>query len=186
MQHGTDDEYILDLILNRNQVNEGYRLLMTKYQERMYWHIRGIVKNHSDTDDVLQNTFLKVFRNLPGFQRKSQLFTWLYRIATNESLTFLNQRKRKFTESIDDKKMMDHPTLKAETFIEEERIEQLLLAAIDELPDKQKEVFQLRYYGELTYKQISESLGTSEGALKASFHHAIKKIEKFIIQKGLT
>jgi RNA polymerase sigma-70 factor (ECF subfamily) len=186
MQHGTDDEYILDLILNRNLVNEGYRLLMTKYQERMYWHIRGIVKNHNDTDDVLQNTFLKVFRNLPGFQRKSQLFTWLYRIATNESLTFLNQRKRKFTESIDDKKMMDHPTLKAETFIEEERIEQLLLAAIDELPDKQKEVFQLRYYGELTYKQISESLGTSEGALKASFHHAIKKIEKFIIQKGLT
>lgn len=185
MQHGTDDEYILDLILNRNRVNEGYRLLMSKYQEKVYWHIRGIVKNHNDTDDVLQNTFVKVFRSLPGFQRKSQLYTWLYRIATNEALTYISQRKRKYTESIDDK-MVNHPTLKADAYLEEERIEHLLLGAIEELPEKQKEVFQLRYYGELTYQQISESLGTSEGALKASFHHAVKKIEKYLIQKGLT
>jgi len=176
-----DDKQILDWILDPAHTDKGFRSLVEKYQEKLYWHIRRLVLNHEDADDVLQNTFIKVYRNIAGFEGKSSLYTWLYRIAGNESLSFLDQQKRRYAESLDD--LSQHPAilrLKSDPWYDGEEAGILLQEAILSLPERQRQVFQLRYHDEMSYKDMSEILETSEGALKASFHHAVKKIQEYV------
>ncbi len=158
-----------------------YTSLVKKYQEKLYWHIRRMLVSHEDTNDVLQNTFIKVWRGLENFREDSQLFTWLYRIATNECLSFLAQQKRKGSESFEDIAEAYSNKVKSDPDFDANRLEWKLQLAIQQLPEKQKIVFNLRYYDEMSYQEMSKVLGTSEGALKASYHHAAKKIEAFII-----
>ncbi len=153
---------------------------MEQYQERLYWHVRRLVGGHEDANDVLQNCFIKVYRSIRDFEKKSKLYTWLYRIATNEAITFLNQKKRLAASSIDDEERHLANQLKAEAYIDGEELQQRLLMALELLPEKQRLVFNMRYFDELSYQEMSDVLGTSTGALKASFHHAVKKVEAFI------
>ncbi len=183
----TDSE-ILD-IYHSGAAEKAFKLLMDKYQVRLYWHIRRIV-GESNTDDVLQNTFVKAWRGLENFRNDSQLFSWLYRIATNESITFLNKEKRHQHISFDagfgeDESEAENNApsqyLQADAQpLDGEALQTKLLQAIETLPDKQKIVFSLRYYDEMPYEEMSNVLGTSVGALKASYHHAAKKIELFL------
>ncbi|HMS29996.1 MAG TPA: RNA polymerase sigma factor [Saprospiraceae bacterium] len=174
-----DDEQILDWALESVTREKGFRALIQKYQQKLYWHIRRMVLNHDDADDVLQNTFIKVYRSLENFERKSSLFTWMYRIATNETLTFLEKNKKYTYDALDD--MTEHPAiskLKADPYFEGDELSLKLEEVMQQLPEKQRVVFQMRYYDEMPYKEIAEILQTSEGALKASYHHAMKKIEE--------
>jgi len=172
------DEQIFELIhLNKEG---GFRSLMHQFQEPIYWHIRRMVTSHDDANDVVQNTFIKVYKNIEKFKKDAKLYTWIYRIATNESLTFLKKRNRKQTEAIDGQEYSLENILSSDPYFDGNAAEVILQKAILILPDKQKAVFNLRYYDEMSYKDISESLGTSVGALKASYHHAVKKIEDFI------
>jgi RNA polymerase sigma factor (sigma-70 family) len=176
----TDDE-ILALLRGGERVYErGFRLLMAKYKERLYWHIRRLVVTHEDADDVLQNTFIKVYRGILQFEGKSQLYTWLYRIATNESISFLQNRARHATNSIDDPVAQVAHQLRADTWFDGSEIQVQLQQATAQLPEKQRIVFNLRYYQEMPYEEMSAMLETSVGALKASFHHAVKKIETMV------
>ena len=177
------DEQILNLLQNEKNVEQGFRLLMVTYQERLYAHIRRMVNEHEDANDVLQNTFIKVFRNIQKFEGNSKLYTWLYRIATNETITFLNKKKRKTTTSIDDEDLDMANRLSADTYFDGEAAQKSLQRALDVLPEKQKLVFNMRYYDEMSYQAISDILETSVGALKASYHHAVKKIEQFLSQE---
>jgi RNA polymerase sigma-70 factor (ECF subfamily) len=174
------DEQILDLLGDQRSAEQGFRLLMDKYQERLYWHIRRMVVDHEDTNDVVQNCFVKVFRNIGKFQRKSALYTWLYRIATNEAITFLKRKKKRSTASLDNEDNSLENQLRADPYFKENEIQIKLQCALDTLPEKQKLVFNMRYYEEMNYKQMSEVLETSVGALKASYHHAAKKIESYL------
>ena len=175
------DKRILELMNSNATMEQGLRLLMDTYQERMYWHIRGMVKNHQDTDDVLQNTFIKVYKGIQKFKEDAKLYTWLYRIATNESLTLLQRNQKKGMLSLDDDNQQ-YPQQTTSNPVPAEQIQSLLSLALDQLPAKQRAVFQLRYFDELGYADMSNITGTSEGALKASYHHAVKKIEAFIKQ----
>jgi RNA polymerase sigma-70 factor (ECF subfamily) len=176
------DEQILVLLQQPDSREQGFRLLMSVYQERLYWHIRKMVGTHSDTDDVLQNCLIKVFRNIHRFEGKSQLYTWLYRIATNEALTFLKKAQRRATDSIDGQAAVFE--LQAEASVDGDKLLQKLDAAIEALPEKQKLVFRLRYYEEMSYKDMSVRLKTSQGALKSSYHHAVRKVEA-ALKEGL-
>ncbi len=160
---------------------EAFKLIITTYQEKLYWHIRRMVHFHDDADDVVQNTFIKVWKNLDKFKRQSKLYTWLYRIATNESLTFLQKKKKKGTVALETDDYDLSAELKADPYFEGDDIQIKLQQAIESLPEKQKVVFTLRYYEEMKYDDMSQVLDTSVGALKASYHHAVKKIEKFLI-----
>lgn len=173
------DVQILNLMNDPSTLEQGLRLLMDTYQERLYWHIRGLVKNHPDADDVLQNTFIKVYKNISGFKGDAKLFTWLYRISTNESFTLLQRHQKKKMASLDDDNM-HHPEPFATAAPESERIQKKLSFAQQALPTKQRAVFQMRYYDEMSYDDIKNITGTSVGALKASYHHAVKKIENFL------
>ena len=155
---------------------------MDKYQERLYWVVRRLVIDHEDANDVLQNCLIKVFRNIHTFEGKSRLYTWLYRIATNEAITFLNRKKRRMAQSLDDESGFLSHKLQADPFFDGDEAQTLLYQAIESLPDKQRLVFNLRYFEEMPYEDMSETLQTSVGALKASFHHAIKKIESRLRQ----
>jgi len=159
---------------------KGFTGIIKKYQERLYWHIRRMVVHHEDANDVLQNVFIKVWHGLENFREDARLYTWLYRIATNESLSFLEQKKRKWAASIENESAMAD-VLKAEKDFDPNKIEWKLQMAIQQLPEKQRLVFNLRYYDEMPYEEMSRVLDTSEGALKASYHHAVKKIEDFIL-----
>ncbi len=152
---------------------------MEKYQERLYWHIRRLVHEHEDANDVIQDCFIKVYRNIDKFERKSKLYTWLYRIATNEAITFLKKKQRRSADSIDEDEGGLANRLRADTYFDGEETQVRLLRALDELPEKQRLVFNMRYFEEMSYKDIAEVLNTSVGALKASYHHAVKKIEAF-------
>lgn len=167
------------MIQNDGRTEQGYRLLMNAYQEQLYWHVRRIVLTHEDADDVVQNVWIKIFKNIGQFEGKSKLYTWMYRIATNESLSFLRQRKRKQSTSLDDEQDIIR-VLKADEYFDGDQIQLHLNAAIATLPEKQKLVFNLRYFDEMSYADMSDILDTSVGALKASYHHAVKKIEKQI------
>lgn len=173
-----DDTEILALITKGNDPNKGYRLLVSKYKEKLYYHIRRMVDSHDDADDILQNTFVKVIRNIDGFQSQSSLYTWLYRIATNESLSFITSSKSKMSESLDQFQVAQMSSADLPT--DGDVIINKLNQAIHLLPEKQKLVFNLRYYDEMSYQDIADVTETSVGALKASFHHAVKKIEDFI------
>lgn len=155
--------------------------IVRKYQERLYWHIRRMVVEHEDANDVLQNLFIRVWHGLENFRENAQLYTWLYRIATNECLSFLEQQKRRdshFT-SMELESQLENK-IKADRDFDPNKLEWKLQLAIHQLPEKQKLVFCLRYYDEMPYEQMSRVLDTSEGALKASYHHAAKKIEDYI------
>lgn len=156
---------------------KAFKNLVDKYKERLYWHIRRIVLDHDDTDDVLQNTFIKVYRNIQSFNEDSAIYTWMYRIATNEALSFLQKRAKFYNASNDElqQKMMEN--LRADTYFDGDEIQMKLQQAIATLPDKQRLVFNMKYFEELKYEDMAAILDTSVGALKASYHHAVKKIE---------
>ena len=174
-----EKEFIKEL-LNPKTQNHAFKKLLQEYQKPLYNHIRTIVLNHDDTDDVLQNTFVKVFQYLNKFKGESRLFSWMYRIATNEALTFLNQKAKinGVTSETLQNKTIDN--LKADVYFDGNEIQIKLQKAIVSLPEKQQLVFKMKYFEELKYEEISEILGTSVGALKASYHHAVKKIETFV------
>lgn len=170
-----DDTEILTMIKNPQMQEKGFRLFMQKYQEKIYWLIRRIVMTHEDTDDVIQNTFIKAFRNINAFEERSSLYTWLYKIATNEALSFKRSKHGKHTVSAD--QMAHKLEEKSTSDFDGEAATAKLNMALSELPEKQRTVFNLRYYDEMSYQEMSELLQTSVGALKASYHHAVKKIE---------
>lgn len=179
MQNNSD-HHILSLLEQPRTFEKGFRLLMQQYQERVYWHIRRMVIGHEDASDVTQNCFIKVYRNIGKFERKSQLYTWLYRIATNEAITFLNKKKRRSTSSIDNEADNLSKRLTADSYFDGDAAQIKLQQALQTLPEKQRLVFNMRYFDDMTYKDISQVLGTSVGGLKASYHHAVKKIESFL------
>ncbi len=174
-----EKEFIKDL-LNPKTQNEAFKKLLRDYQKPLYNHIRNIVLNHDDADDILQNTFVKIFQYLKNFKGESKLFSWMYRIATNESITFLNQKAKRngTTSQAMQSKIIDN--LKADTYFDGSEIQIKLQKAINLLPEKQQLVFKMRYFEEIKYEDLSETLGTSVGALKASYHHAVKKIENYM------
>jgi RNA polymerase sigma factor (sigma-70 family) len=174
------DSELLDKFQNEDTRHYAFNCLVLKYQQRLYWHVRRILLNHDDSNDVIQNVFIKVWNNLANFRQDSQLFTWLYRIATNESLTYLKQKKRRFLVSINDVGSELADKLHSDPLFNGNRIQLKLQQAIQTLPPQQKLVFNMKYFDELKYEEISEILGVTTGALKASYHHAVKKIEKYI------
>lgn len=174
-----NDEDILDFMFS-GKMDTGFQLLVDKYQERLYWHIRRMVTFHEDADDVLQNTFVKVYKSIHKFKKEAKLFTWMYRIATNESITHLNKKKKQ--RLVSDGESLSHleQKLVADSYFDASDIQVQLQLAINLLPKTQKAVFCMRYYDELSYKEISAILETSVGSLKASYHHAVKKIEHYL------
>ncbi len=174
------DKELLAIFRTEDRKHYAFNCIVSRYQERIYWHIRKLVISHQDTDDVVQNTFIKVWNNLADFREASQLYTWIYRIATNEALTFLNQKKRKYFLPIVDYERELASTLEADEFFSGNELQLKLQKAILSLPEKQRVVFNLKYFEEMKYEDMAEILDTSVGALKASYHHAVKKIEKFI------
>ncbi|MCE3283003.1 MAG: sigma-70 family polymerase sigma factor [Chitinophagaceae bacterium] len=175
-----DDKELLEQFKLPETKEKAFTAIIKKYQEKLYWHVRRMVVDHDDANDVLQNVFIKVWNGLQNFREDSQLYTWLYRIATNESLTFLDQQKRRSAVSFDEVEAGLSNKIKAEEGFDAKRLEWKLQLAIQQLPEKQRAVFALRYYDEMPYEEMSRVLETSEGALKASYHHAVKKIEDFI------
>jgi len=172
-----------ELIANLKSVEKrekAFQLLVKTYQERLYWHIRKIVMNHDDADDILQNVYIKVWRNVDGFREDSSIFTWLFRIATNESLTHLQKQRRHSVISMNEITDSLAESLETDVYFEGSEIEKKLQLAIIQLPDKQRIVFNMKYFDEMKYEEMSEILNTSVGALKASFHFAVKKIEDFL------
>lgn len=176
-----DDIFLLQEFRNPATKEKAFTSIIKKYQEKLYWHIRRLVIQHEDANDVLQNVCIKIWNGLENFREDSQLYTWLYRIATNESLTYLEQQKRKSSLSIDNEENPVAARLQAEKDFDASKAEWKLQMAIQQLPEKQRLVFNLRYYDEMPYEEMSKVLDTSEGALKASYHHAVKKIEDFIL-----
>lgn len=174
-----DDELISRLTATATK-DSAFKELLTLYKERLYWHIRKIVVSHDDTDDVLQNTFIKVYKNIHSFKGESKLFSWMYRIATNEALTHLKKNSK--LKSIGNQELQDLTidNLEADVYFEGDEIQLKLQKAIATLPEKQKLVFNMRYFDDLKYSEMSEILETSEGALKASYHIATKKIEVYL------
>ena len=172
------DEHILQMLRNAATFERGFALLMDTFQEQLYKHIRRLVHNHEDANDVLQNTFIKVFKGLKNFEGKSKLYTWLYRIASNESMSFLQRKRTEHSVNAEGTAVWNQ--LEADVYFDGDEAQILLKKAIDALPDKQKLVFNMHYYDEMPYGEMSEVLETSAGALKASFHHAVKKIERFV------
>ncbi len=176
-----EDSTILELFGNEATRNSALSHLINKYQQRLYWHIRKIVIDHDDSDDVLQNTFIKVWKGLENFKAESQLYTWLYRIATNEALSLLRQKQKKQTASIHPIEYELSKNLESDHYFTGDEIQLKLQQAILTLPEKQRLVFNMRYYDEMPYEQMSEILETSVGALKASYHIAAKKIEELLV-----
>lgn len=176
-----EKDFIRDLLDEKTQ-NQAFQVLLSSYQKPLYNHIRNIVLNHDDADDVLQNTFVKVFQNLKNFKGDSQLFSWMYRIATNEAITFLNAKAKRNGMTSTDFQQKQIENLKADSYFEGDEIQLKLQKAIAILPEKQQLVFKMRYFEELKYEDLSEILGTSVGALKSSYHHAVKKIEDFMLK----
>jgi RNA polymerase sigma-70 factor (ECF subfamily) len=174
------DKELLEMFKESDYKNFAFKQIIKKYQERLYWHIRKIVISHEDSDDILQNTFIKVWRGLDQFREDSKLYTWLYRIATNESLTFLKQKKKRQYIPFMDVEHQLMNVLESDEYFSGDQIQLKLQKAILTLPEKQRLVFNMKYFEEMKYEDMSRILDTSVGALKASFHHAVKKIEKYL------
>lgn len=174
------EETLIKELKQKESQAKAFEVLVNTYKERLYWHIRRIVLDHDDADDVLQNTFIKVYRNIDGFKGESKLYSWLYRIATNESLTFLKQKSKKAGISDEELKNRMVENLQSDVYFEGDEIQLKLQKALATLPDKQKLVFTMKYFQEMKYDDISETLETSVGALKASYHLAVKKIESYL------
>lgn len=178
----SDDLVLLQQFREPATKEQGFTGIIKKYQEKLYWHVRRMVVDHDDANDVLQNMFIKVWKGLENFREDSRLYTWLYRIATNECLSFIEQQKRKASVSMDEVVEVLSNKVKADSNFDANKLEWKLQLAIQQLPEKQRVVFNLRYYDEMPYEEMSRILDTSEGALKASYHHAAKKIEAFILE----
>jgi RNA polymerase sigma factor (sigma-70 family) len=175
-----DEKDFIQELLNPKTQNVAFQKLLRDYQRPLYNHIRSIVLNHDDADDVLQNTFIKVFKYLKDFKGDSKLFSWIYRIATNEAITFINQKAKRGGTTSEAMQTKAVDNLKADVYFDGNEIQLKFQKAIVALPEKQQLVFKMKYYEELKYEDMSEILGTSVGALKASYHHAVKKIEDFM------
>lgn len=177
---GSDSD--IQKLLETN-IDQGFRLVVEKYSTRLYWHIRRLVILHEDADDALQNTFINAWRNISNFRRESSLYTWLYAISTNEALALINKRTRNSAVSLDDLGSWFANSTEGSTWFDGDEAQLKLQNAILKLPEKQRIVFNLRYFDEMTYEEMSIVLNTSVGALKASYHHAVKKIENIL--KGI-
>ena len=176
----TDELTLIIELKNPTTKENAFKQLLSLYKERLYWHIRKIVVSHDDTDDVLQNTFIKIFKNIDNFKQDSKLYSWMYRIATNESITFINKRAKEKNIDITEYQQKLVSNLDSDNWFTGDEIQLILQEAIATLPQKQQLVFNMKYFDEMKYNQISEILETSVGALKASYHIAVKKIEQFI------
>ncbi|WP_422091684.1 RNA polymerase sigma factor [Tenacibaculum ovolyticum] len=176
----TDEITLITQLQNKKTKEVAFKQLLSLYKERLYWHIRKIVVSHDDADDVLQNTFIKIFKNIDRFKNNSKLYSWMYRIATNEAITFINKRAKERNVDITEYQQQLISTLDSDHWFTGDEIQLILQKAIATLPQKQQLVFNMKYFDEMKYSQISEILETSVGALKASYHIAVKKIEKFI------
>ncbi|WP_034059462.1 RNA polymerase sigma factor [Lacinutrix jangbogonensis] len=175
----TETELIAQLQTKGNK-DAAFRELVAQYKERLYWHIRNIVKSHNDADDVLQNTFIKVYRSIDGFKGQSKLYSWLYRIAANEAITLINKNSKRLQITNQEVQDLAINNMESDVYFEGDAIQLKLQKAIATLPEKQQLVFNMRYFEEIKYKDMSEILETSEGALKASYHIAAKKIEAYL------
>jgi RNA polymerase sigma factor (sigma-70 family) len=176
-----EDSELLNMFRTPASKEKAYTAIIRKYQERLYWHVRRMLVDHDDSNDVLQNVFIRVWNGLENFREDARLFTWLYRVATNECLTFLEQKKKRAAVPLGDVEEGLSNQVKADKDFDANKIEWKLQLAIQKLPEKQRVVFNLRYYDEMPYEEMSKVLETSEGALKASYHHAVKKIEDYIL-----
>ncbi|KAA6336069.1 ECF RNA polymerase sigma factor SigW [termite gut metagenome] len=175
-----NEQEVLVLLQDENTQESGFEMVVRRYSEQLYWQIRRMVFSHEDANDVLQNTFVKAWLNINYFRGEAKLSTWLYRIAFNECLTFLSKQNAMNSVSIDDPEADMIQKLEGDTYFSGDRIQMLLQRALLSLPEKQRMVFNLKYYQEMKYEEMSEIFGTSVGALKASYHHAVKKIEKIL------
>ena len=175
-----EDSDLLEKLRHPDSKNFGFSLLVRKYQQKIYWHIRKMVIDHDDADDITQEVFVKVFKNIEKFRQDAQLFTWIYRIATNECLNFLQHKKRRFFLPIHDLESELFDKLSNAPYISGDAVQLALQKALLKLPDKQRLVFNMKYFDDLSYEEIAEITGTSIGALKASYHHAVKKIEDLL------
>ena len=181
--HFVDNDIdLLDQLKSEKTKEAAFKELLRLYKERLYWHIRHIVKSHDDADDVLQNTFIKIYKNIHTFKGESKLFSWMYRIATNEAITHINQNAKRMNMTSEALQNRAIDLLKADVYFEGEDIQIKLQKAIATLPEKQQLVFNMKYFQDLKYKDMSEILNTSEGALKASYHIATKKIEEYLTE----
>ncbi|MCA0132210.1 RNA polymerase sigma factor [Winogradskyella alexanderae] len=176
----TDESQFILRLQDPKSKEGAFRELLQLYKERLYWHIRKIVINHDDADDVLQNTFIKVYKSIDKFKGESKLFSWLYRIATNESITHLNKNAKRLQISNEEQKSNAINNLTADVYFEGDEIQLKLQKAIASLPQKQQLVFNMKYFDDIKYKDMADILETSEGALKASYHIAVKKIETYL------
>lgn len=174
------EETLVHQLQQKDTQAKAFEILVNTYKERLYWHIRRMVLNHDDADDVLQNTFIKVYNNIHGFKGNSKLYSWMYRIATNEALTFLQTQSRKLGISDEELQGKLVENLRSDVYYEGDEIELKLQQAIATLPEKQKLVFNMKYFQEMKYEEISEILEITVGGLKASYHLAAKKIESFL------
>lgn len=179
MEHYTDNK-LLELFEDEKSRNYAFNLIVRKYQKRLYWHIRRMVISHEDADDVLQEVLIKTWKNLSKFKNQSKLYIWLYRIATNETITFLNKKRKKFFISLNDVEKDLSSKLESDVYYNGDEIQLKLQKAILTLPEKQRLIFNMKYYDELKYEEISEILKTSVGGLKSSYHVATKKIENYL------
>jgi RNA polymerase sigma factor (sigma-70 family) len=174
------DKELLNMYRNGDSRSYAFNLIVRKYQERLYWHIRRIVIDHDDADDVVQNVFIKAWKGLTNFREEANMYTWLYRIATNESITFLKKKKKDLYVSLDESAHQAAIASTGQNYYSGDEIQLKLQQAILQLPDKQRLVFNMKYFEDKKYDEIAAILGTSVGALKASYHHAVKKLEKFL------
>jgi len=177
-----EDNQLIQRLKNIETQENAFRELMSLYKERLYWHIRKIVITHADADDVLQNTFVKVFRNIANFKAESKLYSWIYRIATNEAITFLNKKAKERKIDVNDMQLQVVENLHADVYFDGDEIQLKLQKAVASLPQKQQLVFNMKYFDDMKYQDISDVLETSVGALKASYHHAVKKIETILTE----
>ncbi len=175
------DEELFEMFSKAGLENQAFNHIVRKYQEAVYWHVRRLVISHDDTNDIVQDVFIKAWQALPKFRQDSSLYTWIYRIATNEALTFLKKKKRRNLMPMVDVSKQLEETLEADAYYRGNDMEKKLQKAILALPEKQRVVFNMRYFDEMKYEDMAKVLDTSEGALKASYHHAVKKIEKSVV-----
>ena len=178
-----DEIALVEELQNIQTKEKAFRILIKEYKERLYWHIRRIVISHDDADDVLQNTFIKVFKGIDNFKQDSKLYSWMYRIATNESITFINKRARERNIDITEMKQKLVSNLESDKWFSGNDIEIILQEAVATLPEKQQLVFNMKYFDHMKYQEISDILERSVGGLKASYFHAVKKIELYIKKK---
>ena len=175
-----DEKDLIANLKSGKDRDKAFQVLVKTYQQRLYWHIRKIVMNHDDTDDILQNVFIKVWKNVDGFREDSSLFTWMFKIATNESLSHLQKLRRHTVVSMNEVSQYLAESLESDVYFEGDEIQRKFQLAILQLPNKQRIVFNMKYFDEMKYEEISKVLKTSVGALKASYHFAVKKIEEFL------